>query len=69
MAKISDSDIQATACSCSSSTGAHRPTMPEAASSPLREQAAHTGAETWEKIAALVEEWQREERIPHEGLN
>lgn len=35
----------------------------------LRDEGAHAGAETWEKIAALCEEWERADPKPDEKIN
>jgi hypothetical protein len=65
----SDRDIQATALIVFRHHGRSSSYYARGRAESLRAEGAHTGAETWEKIAKLCEEWERSDRNPEEALN
>jgi hypothetical protein len=69
MTEISDHDLKATALIVFKRHGRSSSYYARARAESLREEGAHTGAETWDKIAAIVAEWERAERTSDEGLN
>jgi hypothetical protein len=68
MSEISDRDIQATVLLVFKQHGRSSPYFARGRAETLRDEGAQAGAETWDKIAALCEEWERE-REPGEGIN
>ena len=66
---ISERDIQATALLVFKQHGCSSSYYARGRTETLRDEGAHTGAETSEKIAALVEEWERVDSKPGEVVN
>jgi hypothetical protein len=56
----SDRDIRATALQVFLRHGRSASYYARGQAETLRDEGAHAGAETWEKIAALCETWERE---------
>lgn len=64
----SDRDIQATALIVFQRHGGSSSYYARGRAETLRDEGAHTGAEVWDRIAKLCEEWERD-RKPDEGIN
>jgi hypothetical protein len=58
----SNRDIQATALIVFRQHGGSSSYYARGRAETLLDEGAHTGAETWEKIAVLCEEWERERK-------
>lgn len=66
---MTDRDIEAPALLVFRQHGRSSSYFARGRAETLRDEGAHAGAETWEKIAAIVEEWERDEPGPGESVN
>ncbi len=66
---ISDRDLRATALIVFRQHGRSSSYYARGRAETLRDEGAHIGAATWDKIATICEEWERGDRNLDEALN